>query len=385
MGAAPARCDLGGRQAAEDLGKGERRVSRQATRWAILGIAAMLAGFVAPPAAQAQWEIKTEDGKSSIKFGFLAVMRADQEEQANGEDAQNLYFRRLRILMGGKLGDKWSFFMETDSPNLGKSNAAGVKDTGDVYIQDFFVSYKQSDAFNLDMGMILIPLSRNSTQSAATHLASDYGPYSFLNSGPTASRVGRDYGVQARGYLAKNKFEYRAGVYDGFRGTDSANDLRYAGRIMFHVFDPEPGMFYTGNNLGAKHALSFGLSIDSQDDYQAVGGDVFFDQKIGDDMALTLQGDYIQYDGGDFFAALPKQDTYLIEAGLLIGKFQPWIQYAERDFSNAASADQSQTWLGLNYRIQKHNKVLRFAYGKLEQDRASDRDVFQITMQFFQF
>jgi len=328
-------------------------------RWAILGIAAMLVGFVVPPAAQAQWEIKTEDGKSSIKFGFLAVMRADQEEQANGEDAQNLYFRRLRILMGGKLGEKWSFFFETDSPNIGKSDANGNKGSSDVFIQDFFVSYKQSNAFNLDLGMLLIPTSRNSTQSAATHLASDYGPYSFLNSGPTQSRVGRDYGVQARGYLANNKFEYRAGVYDGFRGQDSANDLRYAGRIMFHVFDPEPGMFYTGNNLGGKHALSFGLSLDTQDDYQAVGG--------------------------DFFTALPKQDTYLIELGLMIGKFQPWIQYAERDFSNPVSADQSQTWLGLNYRIQKHNKVLRFAYGKLEQDRASDRDVFQITMQFFQF
>ncbi|MCB1007358.1 MAG: hypothetical protein KDB94_00535 [Acidobacteria bacterium] len=360
-------------------------MSRQAKRWAILGIAGLLAGFAAPPAARAQWEIKTEDGKSSIKFGFLAVMRADQEELANGEDSQNLYFRRLRILMGGKLGDNWSFFMETDSPNLGKSDASGNKNAGDVYIQDFFVSYKQSQAFNFDMGMLLIPTSRNSTQSAATHLASDYGPYSFLNSGPTASRVGRDYGVQARGYLANNKFEYRAGVYDGFRGENSSNDLRYAGRVMFHVFDPEPGMFYTGTTLGAKHMLSFGLSFDTQDDYQSVGGDVFYDQPIGDNMAFTFQGDYIQYDGGDFFTALPKQDTYLIELGFMVGKFQPWIQYASRDFSNPVSADQSQTWLGLNYRIQKYNKVLRFAYGKLEQDRASDRDVFQITMQFFQF
>jgi hypothetical protein len=359
-------------------------VSRQTKRWAILGIAALLAGFAAPP-AHAQWEIKTEDGNSSIKFGFLAVGRADQEELANGEDAQNLYFRRFRLLAGGKIGERWSFFFETDSPNIGKSDASGTKNAGDVFVQDFFVNYKHSQAFSLDLGLILIPISRNSQQSAATHLASDYGPYSFLNSGPTQSRVGRDYGVQARGYLANDKFEYRAGVYDGFRGTDAANDLRYAGRVMYSVFDPEVGMFYTGNNLGAKHALCFGLSLDTQDDYQAVGGDVFYDQPIGDDKAFTFQGDYIQYDGGDFFTALPKQDTYLIETGLLVGKLQPWIQYAEQDFSDDAIADQSQTWVGLNYRIQKHNKVLRFAYGKLEEDRAADRDVVQITMQFFQF
>lgn len=360
-------------------------MSRQTKRWAILGIAALLAGFAAPPAAQAQWQIKTEDGNSSIKFGFLAVGRADQEELASGEDAQNLYFRRFRLLAGGKIGEKWSFFFETDSPNIGKSDATGAKNTGDVFVQDFFVNYKQSQAFSLDIGLILIPISHNSQQSAATHLASDYGPYSFLNSGPTQSRVGRDYGLQARGYLANNKFEYRAGVYDGFRGPDAANDLRYVGRVVFHALDPDTGMFYTGNNLGAKRMLSFGASIDTQDDYQAVAGDVFFDQPIGDNMAFTFQGDYIQYDGGDFFTALPKQDTYLIETGLLIGKFQPWIQHAERDFSDPGNADQSQTWLGFNYRIQKHNKVLRFAYGQIEQDGADDRGVFQITMQLFQF
>jgi Phosphate-selective porin O and P len=352
-----------------------------------VGIVALVAGMAVPPAARAQWEIKTEDGKS-IKFGFLAVMRADQEELANGENAQNLYFRRFRILMGGKLAEKWSFFFETDSPNIGKSDASGNKTAGDIYVQDFFVSYAQSKAFNFDMGMLLIPISRNSTQSAATHLASDYGPYSFLNSGPTQSRVGRDYGVQARGYLADSKFEYRFGVYDGFRGTDASNSLRYAGRVMFHVFDPEPGMFYTGNNLGAKHALSFGASFDVQDDYQAIGGDVFYDQPVGSGgSAFTFQADYIQYDGGDFFTALPKQDTYLVEVGYLFGasKIQPWIQYADRDFADAARADQSQTWLGVNYRIAKHNRVLRFAYGQLEQTGAPDRDVFQVTMQFLQF
>lgn len=364
------------------------RVSRQTARWVALGIAVLSGWLAAPPAAQAQWEIKTEDGKSSVKLGFLAVMRADQEELANGEEAQNLYFRRLRILMGGKIGDNWSFFLETDSPNIGKSDAAGNKNAGDVYIQDFFVTYTKSTELSVDVGMILIPISRNSTQSAASHLASDYGPYSFLNSGPTQSRVGRDYGVQARGYLADKKLEYRAGVYDGYRGPDATNSLRFAGRLMYNVFDPEQGMFYTGNNLGAKHTLAFGLSYDTQDDYQAVGGDVFLDQPVGGGgSAFTFQGDYIQYDGGDFFASLPKQDTYLIELGYLIGgtKLQPWLQHAERDFEDAALADEAQTWLGLNYRIAKHNKVLRFAYGRLERDNAPDRDAFQITLQLFQF
>ena len=345
----------------------------------------VLCVFLSSAAAFGQWQITSEDGESSIKFGFLAVMRADSEEQADGDDLENLYFRRLRIMFGGKLSSKWSFFFETDSPNLGKSDATGNKNADDVFIQDFFITYTHSDAFKADFGLLLIPLSRNSTQSAVTHLASDYGPYSFLNSAPTRSRVGRDYGVQARGSLADKKLEYRLGVYDGDRAVD---DLRFAGRVMYHVFDVETGMFYTGNNLGAKRMLSFGVGFDTQDDYQAIGYDVFYDQPVGGGgSAFTFQADLIQYDGGTTFASLPEQDAMLLELGYYFGgsRWQPWVQYAERDFDDASLADLDSTYVGINYRMKKHNRVFRLAYGQLGTDGAEDRDVIQLTLQLFQF
>lgn len=345
-----------------------------------------LAVFLVPTAAFGQWQITSEDGESSIKLGYLAVMRADSEDQADGDSLENLYFRRLRILFGGKLSPKWSYFFETDSPNIGKSDAAGNKGASDVFIQDFFVTYTHTSAFKLDFGLILIPLSRNSQQSAVTHLASDYGPYSFLNSAPTKSRVGRDYGVQARGSLAENKFEYRFGVYDGDRGA--SDDFRYSGRVMYHVFDPETGMFYTGNNLGGKRMLSFGASFDTQDDYEAVGFDVFYDQPVGSSgSAFTFQADVIQYDGGTTFASLPDQDTLLVEAGYYFGasKWQPWVQLAERDYADPALADTDSTFVGVNYRMKKHNRVLRLAYGQLGTEGQDDRDVLQLTLQMFQF
>ncbi len=358
-----------------------RRFARQAMLWFFA-----LCVFLTPAAAFGQWQITSQDGESSIKLGYLAVMRADSVEQANGDDLDNLYFRRLRIMFGGKLAPKWSFFFETDSPNLGKSDAAGNKNSGDVFIQDFFITYTHSDAFKADFGLLLIPLSRNSTQSAVTHLASDYGPYSFLNSAPTRSRVGRDYGVQARGSLAEKKLEYRLGAYDGNRGA--TDDLRFSGRLMYHVFDVETGMFYTGNNLGAKRMLSFGVGFDTQDDYQAIGYDVFYDQPVGDDgSAFTFQADLIQYDGGTTFASLPEQDALLLELGYYFGgaRWQPWVQYAERDFDDASRADVDQTWVGVNYRMKKHNRVFRLAYGQLGTDGAEDRDVIQLTLQLFQF
>jgi hypothetical protein len=117
-------------------------------------------------------------------------------------------------------------------------------------------------------GLMLTPNSHNSETSAAALLPIDYGPYSFLESTPTGSRVGRDYGVQLRGYLAKH-FEYRLGVYQGYRGENSTEPFRYVGRVVFYLFDPETGFFYTGTSLGTKKIVAIGLSADFQDTYQS--------------------------------------------------------------------------------------------------------------------
>lgn len=349
-------------------------------------LALLCLGLAAP--ATAQWEIKADDGKTSIKFGYLIQMRAESEELASGDDAQNLFFRRLRLMFGGKLSEKWAFFIETDSPNLGKSDVAGVKDTGDVFIQDAYFTYEQSDAFKLDMGLILVPFARNSTQSAVTLLAQDYGPYSFLANGPTRSRVGRDYGLQARGNVAAKKLEYRVGVFDGARGTNANEDLRYLGRLTYNFFDTEAGLFYTGNNLGAKRQLAIGAGFDHQDDYTGLAFDLFYDQPIGKTgNAFTLQVASISYDGGTTYTALPDQDTLLVEVGYWLAgqKLQPFLQMAERDFANAATADEDQLWVGLNYRPAKHNSTFRVAFGQLGKDGADDRNVFQLTYQLFKF
>ena len=65
-------------------------------------------------------------------------------------------------------------------------------------------------------------------------MATDYGPYTFAWSGPLQARVGRDYGVRARGYLFDDHLEYRASVMQGVRGENSTNDLRFLGRLMFN-------------------------------------------------------------------------------------------------------------------------------------------------------
>ena len=53
-------------------------------------------------------------------------------------------------------------------------------------------------------------LKAAAAEEAASLLPIDYGPYTFANSAPTQSSVGRDTGIQARGYLANKRLEYRA-------------------------------------------------------------------------------------------------------------------------------------------------------------------------------
>ncbi len=171
------------------------------------GLAAVAClGWAAP--ATAQWQIDSKDGKSSIKFGFLLQPQAEVVETADATAwSSNLYLRRFRILFGGKVADKWTYFFETDSPNIGKVNAAGIKESGTIFVQDAFVTYNHNDAFKVDTGLILLATSRQHVQSAASLLPVDYAAYPFISSTPVSERVGRDYGVQLRGYPLTQKLD----------------------------------------------------------------------------------------------------------------------------------------------------------------------------------
>ena len=357
---------------------------RNAT-WGVLLIAG-LGAAAAPATAQLSWASKDE--KMNFKIGLLAQMQGEQADVAGSNDtATNLYFRRLRLLMGFTLGEKLSVFMETDSPNLGKSNNAGVKDANDVYIQDFVVTYKFTPKLMLDGGMLLLDQSYNHLQSAASLLTTDYGPYSFVESGPTGERVGRDYGLRLRGYGADNHLEYRAGVYQGQRGTNATNDLRYGARLMYSFFTPQVGLFYRGTSLGKTRTLSFGASYDSQEKYDSFGFDVFYDQPLGGGNAFTFQADYTNPDGGTFLTALPQQTDMLFEAGFYIAsaKLQPFVQYATQNFDAVSRVDEERLTGGLTYYAGGHNNNFKLSYTEIKPDIGKKRSQINLQWQVFQF
>jgi len=358
------------------------------TRVLMAGLLALACFIGYRNVSAAEWQISTEDGKSHVKFGFLSQLQLESIDTPDAKaTSTNLFLRRMRFIMGGKINEKITFFIDTDCPNLGKSDDAGVKNQADIFLQDVVVTYKFADEIMIDGGLIIIPVSYNSTQSAAGLLAVDFSPYSFLSSGPTTSRTGRDYGVQARGYVAEKHIEYRVGVFQGSRGKNAAMPLRYAGRFVWYPFNPQTGLFYTGTTLGQKKIVGLGASIDKQKDYQSTSLDLYVDYPLGGSgNSVTFQTDWLRYDGGDTFVQLPRQNTYLVEAGFYVKKLQltPYIQYSgQRFMETGPSEDRYQ--FGACWWPKGHSFNLKFGVAQIQKDGAPDRTQVLAQCQVYQF
>ena len=330
-------------------------------RPAILGFLFVLVLSTVGFAADPPWRIASSDGSASLTFGVLAQPQFEAVTTPDGADtAQHFLIRRARLILGGKLGDRVSFFIDTDAPNIGKPNATtGRKGEDAMFLQDVALTFAITPDINLEGGLIIVPVGRHATQSAATLLGVDYGPFSFSHSAPTNCRMGRDYGVQARGYLAGRHLEFRAGVFNGARGAADTAPLRLTVRGVWYPFEAETGLFYSGTTLGARRIVSIGASVDHQDGYTAAGADVFVDQPFGDGAhSLTGQVNYTHYDGGLSLADLPHQEVWLVEAGMYdrATRLGPFAQLTSRRVSGTslAAADESKVMGGLAYWAQGH-------------------------------
>jgi len=358
-------------------------------RWmtlAICGIAlaALLAAW--PAAAQLQWS--SADGKMSLKFGVLSQLQFESLDDATAtHSGNNIFFRRLRLLGGFKLSDNLSIFLDTDNPNLGKGNADGSKNNIDLFIQDFTVTYSFNKAFMLDAGMMLTPNTYNHTQSAASLMAIDYGAYSFNESTPLTARTGRDYGVEARGYLDDDHLEYRGGIFQGARGAGSVNPFRVDGRLTYWAWGAQTGFFYRGTSLGKNKCLGIGASFDVQKEYKAYSGDLFWEQPIAGGDGITVQVDYQTLDGDVFLPSLPKQKNTLAEVGYYFHgpRLQPYLQYMKNDFDAVTRPDEQRTQVGLAFFWGGHNQNVKLGYTDIDKKGAPKRNQYLVQYQVFQF
>lgn len=335
----------------------------------------------------AQVEIYASDDVN-LKLGILGQFQADTlTDPPTDANIKNLFVRRLRLMFGGQVAKNVTFFVETDAPNLGKTVPPAAKNIQPgVIIQDAYGELKASEAFAIDAGLMFVPFSHNSLQSAATLLPIDYGAYTFTQSGPTQSSTGRDAGFQARGYLMSDHLEYRAGVFQGVRDARSHNDFRYVARIQYNFFDTDTGFFYTGTSIGKKKFISIGGAIDAQQHYRAYDADAFVDLPVRKN-AFTSQFDYNHFDGDVTLPSLRKQHDYLLEIGYLISelKLTPVIQLSNRSMVDTDIGDEKHWSVGLNYWWAGHNANIKGAYSRINPTGLAGQNEVTIQLQLFYF
>jgi len=367
-----------------------KRFFRQALLSA-LACAATLALATAPLGAQVQ--VKSED--VTFKFGVQGQLWADWNQDATAASAgaqgyqQNIYLRRARLLMGGDIGKEISFFLETDSPNLGKTPKSP---TSGFMLQDAFLEWKPTKALQINGGLFLVPLSRNTLQSTLSYYTLDIDSFTTVNNAATQSAGLRDLGFQARGYFLKDRLQYRAGVFQGERDANARNSLRTAAYVQYDFFDTETGYTFMGTALGKKKILAIDVGADKQGSYRGLSANVAFDRPVNKGDEIGGQFQYFHYDGRQKFAAIADQNDWFVEGAYYLHrvKAQPFAKYAMQKFvaSTNQTKDVNRVGGGLNYYVRGQNlkwtlQVMRALPQNGSTTRASNEVTMQLQLFYF--
>jgi hypothetical protein len=367
----------------------------------VAGCGLMLAMASAP--AFAQLQIKNED--VTLKFGIQGQFWADWTQDATAPSAgpqgyaQNFYLLRARFMMQGTIGDKITFFFQTDDPKLGLSPAgtAGTKSltTGNAtspgfLVQDAFAEYKVSSHLQIAGGEMLVPISRQALQSTLSFYTLNISPTATIANGPTQESALRDVGFQARGYFFKDHLQYRGGLFAGERDANGRNAPRGAAYLQYDFFSPEKEYAYAGTALGKRKILAVDVGGDKQGTYRSMSASVANDTPVfgGDEIGFNFQVSH--FDGRNKFVAIPDQNNYVAEGAYYFhkAKVQPFAKFETQDFVAAVNGtkDIDRYGAGLNYYLRGQNLKWTFQYLRaLPQNGSTIRPSNEFTMQLQMF
>ncbi len=334
---------------------------------------------------------------------------------------------RGRILVGGNISEKTSFFIETEIP----TPIGGISDDtlGNKSMQvspvllDAQVEHIFADEFSIIAGLQLVGITRNGLQSAASLMALDFGyyqyPYNLFQNQPLQGNFGRDIGLNTRGFLANERFEYRVGVFAG-RTFDRYSPLRVVTRFNFNFLDTSRDLYYTGTTLGEGNIFSVGGGFEAQGTYRNYALDAFLDKPLGEAGSITLNTAFNYMTGGDsehpysLTKFIPKQTVHFLELGFYINslKIQPYFKYENQivkgtrrqaslpdtapqealdDFNTLSN--QRRIGGGIGYYFAGYNSTVKLSYENVSYGRASltgraekqSRGELWLQLQFFVF
>ncbi|HEY4363682.1 MAG TPA: porin [Bryobacteraceae bacterium] len=340
--------------------------------------------FALTPLASAQLTVSNGEDVS-FNLGFMAQAWGDANQTADASGLQgyqqNLFLRRIRLMVGGQIAKDVTFFFQTDQPNLGKTPK--VLNSG-FLVQDAFVEWKARNAFRLDAGLMIVPFSRNGLQSPASYYTLDVSPLSTVTNTSTQSSALRDAGFQARGFLLNNRLQYRTGFFQGERDNNAKNSLRGAAYVQYDFFGRESGYTFVGTALGKQKILAVDGGFDKQSSYRGLSGNIAAAIPVrgGDEIGGQFQ--YFNYDGGTKFPTIARQNDYLVEGAYYSHaiKLQPFGKFEAQSFTDptAQVKDIHRAGGGVNYYV--HGQNLKFTLQGLRAKQRGLPWTSELTAQF---
>ncbi|RPJ54231.1 MAG: hypothetical protein EHM24_32010 [Acidobacteria bacterium] len=131
-----------------------------------------------------------------------------------------------------------------------------------------------------------------------------------------------------------------------------------------------------------------GACFDRQEEYRQYGADVFVEQPVGaGGRGLTVQANWMRFDGGAFLPTVPRQNTYLAEAAahFMKGRLSPFFHFSGRDFAAPALPDQRCWQGGIAWWMAGHQRSLKVSAGRQHTAGLPDRTHVLAQLQVFFF
>lgn len=354
-----------------------------------------------PPTLNIVWR----DGKTRMTLGSNFYMEISNRVQvrythvfpddavklpgteAAGDSQGSFRIRRAKLKFEGWFYKPYlQYEVQTNWPGISSANLAN-------YLEDANINWdvtKGKKQFMVKLGQYKVPFGLQELVSSGSQQLVDRTLSSNLYS------RGRDTGVSVWGVLGANKFEYRAGLFNGNGLTRSVNDndkFQYNARVTFQPNGAVPLGTYSGAHQS-----------ESDFETKALGKPIFtinaaFEQNdlsfAATDLKTNLKSTLYTVDtmfkyrgfsatGAYFWGEREPQeinakfdtDGWYAQAGYFL-KPETWelaFRYGEHDPSDVAQNDKiTEIRGGLNYFYARHALKVQLDYGQIKTER-SDGD-----------
>lgn len=316
-------------------------------------------------------ELKLPETTLTASLRASMVSASTDVPPAPGASADTVDFNleSLSFYVNGKITDKVKFSFSSE-----------INGTESVTIQDAIAQFEFSPTANVWVGRFLPPTDR----------ANSYGAY-FSNNWNFATdgtqdgypfiTFGRADGIAYWGDFAETKLKVSAGFFDlsPAKASTPSEKIMSAARVQYDFWDAEPGYYVNGTYLGEKDILATAVAVNSVDGNSTTSFDFLMEKKVAGGGAVTVEAEYIKYDGlGGYGGGFTKGTgsagngdswyllgSYLFPEPVGMGKVQLLGKFGTSSLDGVAGASGSDidtTELNVNYIIKSFNARVSLFY-----------------------